>query len=229
MVVRPDGRAACVALERDRTLDADEPGPEADLTLSALLLALAECEGSRLSIEAVLAHFGRRAFGAALFVFAAPNLLPLPPGSSTVLGLPLLIIAPQLMFGAKTPWLPRSVGCRTLDLSVLRAFCRRAAPWVARVERLTTRRLPFMFAGPGVIAIGLVCTLLAAVLLLPIPLGNLLPATAIAILALSLTQRDGVLAVAGHLAAGASVAVLVLGGRVVVAAAMRLGAMTGLW
>ena len=71
--------------------------------------------------------------------------------------------------------------------------------------------------------------LLAAVLLLPIPLGNLLPATAIAILALSLAQRDGVLTVAGFLAAAASVAVLVMGGRVVVAATMRLGAMTGLW
>jgi hypothetical protein len=211
-------------------VDAGEPcARETKLTLSALLLELADREGSRLSIDEVLAHFGRRAFGAALFIFAVPNLLPLPPGSSTVLGLPLLIISPQLMVGAKSPWLPRAVGARTVDLSVLRAACRKVAPWVERVERLTTRRLAFMFGFPGEIGIGLVCTLLAAILILPIPLGNLLPATAVVILSLSLIQRDGLLAMLGYCAAAASVTVLVLGYRVVIAVFVRLGSMIGLW
>jgi hypothetical protein len=51
-----------------------------------------------------------------------------------------------------------------------------------------------MFGRFGEMTIGFVCSLLAAVLILPIPLGNLLPATAIAALALSLIQRDGLLA-----------------------------------
>jgi hypothetical protein len=204
---------------------AGEGGP----TLSALLLALADRPAPRLSLDEILKHFGRRAFGAALFVFAVPNLLPLPPGSSTALGLPLLLIAPQLMIGAKTPWLPRFLGARTVDVAVIAAACRKAAPWVARIERLSTRRLAFLFTLPGEVAIGLVCTLLAAVLILPIPLGNLLPAIAVALLALGLVQHDGLLLIAGYVMAAVSTTVLVLGGRLVVAALMRLGAMVGLW
>jgi hypothetical protein len=77
--------------------------------------------------------------------------------------------------------------------------------------------------------IGIVCTLLAAVLILPIPLGNMLPATAVTVLALSLIQRDGLLAILGYLLAMASAAVLVLSGSLIVAAIGKLGAMTGLW
>jgi hypothetical protein len=207
-------------------------GPLADeerLTLSALLLTLADQPGPRLSLDAILKHFGRRAFGAALFVFAVPNLLPLPPGSSTALGLPLLLIAPQLMFGAKAPWLPRFLADRTVDVAVIGAACRKAAPWVARVERLSTRRLSFLFGLPGEVLIGLVCTLLAAVLILPIPLGNLLPAAAVVLLSLGLVQHDGLLLLIGYATAAVSASVLALGGRLAIAAVMRLGAMTGLW
>lgn len=66
--------------------------------------------------------------------------------------------------------------------------------------------------------IGLICTALAAVLIFPIPLGNLLPATAIAILGLSLVHRDGALAVVGYLTAAISFGVLMLSGQVVMAA-----------
>lgn len=200
---------------------------EDELKLSELLLQLAGEDGPRVSVEAMLARFGRRAFGGALFVFAAPNLLPLPPGSSTVLGLPLLLVAPQLMFGASAPWLPRAIGRLTVDAAALDGAMRRAAPWVRRAEQLTTRRWGFMFSLPGAALLGLVCTLLAAVLILPIPLGNLLPATAIAILALSLAQRDGLLAVAGYAMAAVSATVLILSGHLVVAAALRLGALLG--
>jgi hypothetical protein len=40
--------------------------------------------------------------------------------------------------------------------------------------------------------VGLVCLVLAAVLMLPIPLGNTLPALAISLLALGVLERDGV-------------------------------------
>ena len=51
---------------------------------------------ARVSVGEIVDRFGTRAFGALLFIFALPNLLPLPPGSSTVLGAPLLLLAPQV-------------------------------------------------------------------------------------------------------------------------------------
>jgi hypothetical protein len=195
---------------------------EQTVTLSALIRRLAEGPAERVRFEDLLAGFGARAFGAVLFIFAVPNLLPLPPGSSTVLGLPLLLIAPQLAFGRANPWLPRRLLDKTINRSVLAAISRRLGPSLARIERLSTRRLAFLFGRAGDLALGAVCTLLAAVLILPIPLGNLLPATAVAILGLSLVQRDGALALLGYLAAAVSLAVLAMGGHLVVAAARQL-------
>lgn len=202
--------------------DASEPVP-----LSRLLLTLAEDGSGPISLAEIIAHFGRRAFGAVLFVFAVPNLLPLPPGSSTVLGLPLLLIAPQLAFGAKQLWIPEFLARRTVDRTSLDRVFRRLAPWVERVERLTSVRFTFMFGPLGDLMIGVVCALLAAVLILPIPLGNVLPAAAVAALSLSLTQRDGLLTLIGYALAATSAGILVLSGRIVWAAVQRLEGMLG--
>jgi hypothetical protein len=205
-----------------------DPGAEKRLSLSDMLATLATDGEGPVSVDEVIAHFGPRAFGAVLFVFAIPNLLPLPPGSSTFLSVPLLILAPQLAAGRKRPWIPRWLGRRTLGREALAQLSQRATPWIARAERMTTPRLGVMFGRAGDVTIGVVCTLLAAVLILPIPLGNLLPAAAVAALSLSLIQRDGLLAMIGYATAAVSVGVLVLSGRIVLAAFERLQAMLGL-
>jgi hypothetical protein len=203
--------------------------PEARLPLSAVLLTLADLAEGPISVARIIDHFGPRAFGAVLFIFAIPNLAPLPPGSTTVLGLPLLIIAPQLAFGGRRPWIPKALGRLSIDGRTLAGVCRRAAPWVVRGEHLTTRRLGFMFGVVGDAGIGAICSLLAAVLILPIPLGNILPTVGIATLAFSLVQRDGLLAIAGYAPALSSLGLLILSGALVVEAVTRLGAITGLW
>lgn len=201
---------------------------EAKLSLSTLLRRLAEVQQDRISVGEIVERFGSRAFGAVLFVFAIPNLLPLPPGSSTVLGMPLLIAAPQLAFGARKPWLPAFLTRRTIERRSLAAACLKMVPWVERVEHLTRARLPFMFGRLGDIAIGAVCTVLAAVLILPIPLGNMLPAAAVAALSLSLIQRDGLLTLIGYGVAAVSGGVLVLSGHLVWRAVHKLLEVFGL-
>jgi hypothetical protein len=215
--------------ERPAGPTADPRPAEERMPLSALLLTLAEGEHRRTSVAEIIGHFGPRAFGALLFIFAIPNLLPLPPGSSSVLGLPLLIIAPQLAVGVRRLRIPGPVGRRSVDGHALAGACRKAAPWLERIEHLTTHRLSFMFGPLGEAIIGLLCTLLATVMFLPIPLGNMLPAAAVTVLALGLVQRDGLLIIGGYLLTGASAAVLILSGRLIVTAIERLGAMIGLW
>lgn len=199
------------------------------LALSDLLSTLADGESETVSIDAIIEHFGRRAFGAVLFIFSIPNLLPLPPGSSTFLSLPLLILAPQLAAGSRQPWIPGWLGRQTVGRAGLRNITARATPPLERLERMTTPRLSFMFGRLGDVGIGIVCTVLAAVLILPIPLGNMLPAAAIAALSLSLIQRDGLLTLVGYATAATSIGVLVLSGRLVLGALDRLGAMLGLF
>jgi hypothetical protein len=202
---------------------------EEAVRLSTVLQRLADLPGDAIAVQDLLRRFGVRSFGALLFIFAVPNLLPLPPGSSTVLGAPLLLIAPQLALGANNPWLPKGIRRQVVNTAMLASVCRKALPWVENLERLSSRRLTILFGGPGELLIGLVCTLLAAVLVLPIPLGNLLPATAIVLLGLGLVQRDGVLTLLGYAVAAVSAVVLILGGHLVVQAIVRIGAWIGSW
>lgn len=193
------------------------PPDEEAVPLSVLLRSLPDSGATTVNVGEIIAHFGPRAFGALLFVFAVPNLLPLPPGSTTVLGLPLLLFAPQLALGSQQPWLPRRLQLRAFDAASLRKVAARASVWVERAERLTTRRGAVMFGTLGTALIGIVCTLLAAVLILPIPLGNMLPAFTIAVFGLSLVQRDGLLALIGYALASASAGALVVAFNIILA------------
>jgi len=67
-----------------------------------------------------------------------------------------------------------------------------------------------LYCHPWSYLVGLVCLVLAVVLVLPVPLGNMLPALAISLLALGVLERDGVWILAG-LATTAVSAVVVSG------------------
>lgn len=204
------------------------PAPDEEhKSLSVLLQELGQGEDDVVLVDEVVDHFGRRAFGALMFIFAIPNLLPLPPGSTTVLGLPLVLIAPQLALGVPNLWLPKAVGRRGVRRADLRRAIDRFTPPLKRVERLLAPRLEWMFGAVGDRIVGLVCTVLAIVLILPIPLGNILPSLTIAVLSLGLTQRDGVVGLIGYGLATASVGVLALTFGAVIAAAGRLAHMLG--
>jgi hypothetical protein len=82
--------------------------------------------------------------------------------------------------------------------------------------------MAFMFGRVGDRLIGLACTLLALVLILPIPFGNMLPALSVGVLAFSLIQRDGFLALIGYGLAGISAGVLMFAADVVIDAVRHL-------
>jgi hypothetical protein len=87
---------------------------------------------------------------------------------------------------------------------------RAISAWLQRAERMLRPRASALALPPMEYLVGLVCLLLAIVVLLPIPLGNMLPALAISMLALGILERDGYWVVGG-LAVAAASAVLVSG------------------
>jgi hypothetical protein len=160
--------------------------------LSVVLFRLANDNSrERISVGDLLAALGDRAIGALMFFFAAPNILPVPPGVSTLLGAPLLFLSAQLMLGMR-PWLPGVITRRSISRDDLATLVRRIVPWLAKAEKLLTPRASVLVRPPVEYFVGLVCLVLAAVLMLPIPLGNTLPALAISVLALGVLERDGV-------------------------------------
>jgi hypothetical protein len=149
--------------------------------------------------------------GAVLFVLTLPVLLPLPPGVSMLLALPLLMIALQIVAGRRKLWMPDGLSRRPIDRAALVKLLHRLLPPLTRFEALVHPRLRFLTGPIGARVVGLACTLIAVVLVLPIPFANLVPAIALTMFALGLTRRDGLLILAGYgLMALASV-VIVLG------------------
>lgn len=182
--------------------------PTSKATLLSMLHALAHDESrDRIAVGDLLASLGDRALAALLFVFAVPNVLPVPPGTSTILGAPLVFLAAQLAFGLRL-WLPAFIARRTMTRTDFAALVRRIGPWLARAERLLRPRATRLVSPPMEYLVGLVCLLLAVVLVLPVPLGNMLPALAISLFALGIMERDGLWILAGFTAAAVSAVVV---------------------
>jgi hypothetical protein len=188
------------------------PSPELDgshkTSLSEILQAIAaDTKRARISLRDLLA-IGDRAFGALLFIFAVPNVIPTPPGTSAILGIPLLFLAAQLTLGQAQPWLPKIIADRSMAREDFAALIARVAPWIAKAERMLKPRLDFMANASLERIIGGVCLLLSIVLFLPIPLGNMLPALAVCFFALGILERDGLAVLVGAALTVVSLAVI---------------------
>ena len=210
--------------------DVDPPRRDQRVALSEVLreLCVDGTDDTPLTVGEIVQRFGRRAFGALLFIFAIPNALPLPPGSSSILGLPLLLLAPQVALGVRRPWLPRFIDKRHVKASDLQKMLGPFIPRLEAVEKVSRPRLTFVFGPIGDRVIGVVCTLLAIVLILPIPLGNLAPAICIGALALALFQRDGLIAIIGYAIFALSVGLLIVSAGAVAMAIQKLITMLGI-
>lgn len=175
-------------------------------TFSEILRAVADDTGSdRVSVGNLLESMGDRGFGPLTLVFAIPNLIPAPPGTSSVLGAPLVFLAAQLAFG-KRPW--RLIADRSMARVDFAAVVERVNPWLLKAERLFRPRLDPLVRPPTEYGIGLLCLILAIILVLPIPLGNNPPALAICLFSFGILERDGVWVIAGFVTSVASLAIV---------------------
>ena len=93
--------------------DASDDASMGSRTFSHALLTLAEDRSKdRIFISDILHAMGDRAVVALILLFALPNVVPVPPGTSAILGTPLLFLTAQLALGQK-PWLPRVIAGRS--------------------------------------------------------------------------------------------------------------------
>jgi hypothetical protein len=161
------------------------------------------------TIGTLVDSLGERAFGALMFIFAVPNIIPTPPGTSAILGLPLVILTWQVMIGRQSIWLPEVIRKRQISRDVLRSFVSKVLPYMGKIEKVLKPRFGVLVSSDASErVIGFVTFALSLVLFLPIPLNNMLPAAAISCIALGLAERDGIAVGVGYLLGIASVAVL---------------------
>lgn len=188
------------------------------LPLSQRLTQIVEEEGpDRLSFSELATQLHARAWGGLLFIFAAINVLPLPPGTSSFFALPILIVAAQMVFGRASPWFPARLDRRGVTKQELSRLISKMGWLETKVERIFKPRLAQLTSPAATRVIGLVCFLLGLVAAIPIPLFHVAPALAIVMFGLALIYRDGALVIAAAVAAVLSIAVdaLIVGSGVV--------------
>ncbi len=174
----------------------------------------------KLYLGEVVNAFGERGFGALLLLFGLLNALPLPPGATSVLGIPLLLISIQLVLRTDQLWLPKWAMKRAIDRADYRRSAARIVGPMRSVERLARPRLLILTGRVSELLIGLACTLLAVIVMLPLWSTNMFPAFTIAIFGFGLVQRDGVAVMLGWLATAGYLVFLVLAWRLIEAAAV---------
>lgn len=168
--------------------------------LSDVLRELESGLGPRVALGDLVSGLRDRCFAPLMVLFAVPNIFLYLPGSSVITGLPLMILALQLVAGRSSVWLPRALSDRSIDRASFSQIVHYSLPWVERFERLARPRL-----WPGATEsidrlIGGSCLVMALLLFLPIPFANGVPALAIIALGLALSERDGVWLILGFFA-----------------------------
>ena len=207
-------------------MDTDSQPAARPLPLSQRLAQIIEqTAADRLSFTELARQLHARAWGGLLVIFAAINVIPLPPGMNIFFAIPLMIVSAQMAFGRASPWFPARFDRRGVTKDELRRLVAKI-DWVeGRIERMFKPRLARLTGPAATRLIGVVCFILAMFAMLPIV--HVAPAAVIVLFGLALIYRDGALVIAAAVAAavGAIVAaILVASGAVAISyLAHRMG------
>ena len=147
-------------------------------------------------MQAMAQAHGPEAQGSLLLLMAMPCLLPVP-GVGTVLGLGMAALAMAMWRGRCTSCLPQ----RVARLEISRHSAQRVLGVLASAYELAGRhsrvRLSHLASVERQQVSALAVGLMALIIVMPIPFGNVLPALALMSLGLGLVFRDGVAIVLG--------------------------------
>ncbi len=163
--------------------------------------AAVSLKAERVALQDLLLAHGPGGQGALLMLLAAPCVLPVP-GVGSVLGIGIAAVAWAMWCGRAADCLPQ----RVASLSMPQRWARRVLALLARVYA-TAGRVSRPRWG-GVAAAGLrswippTVALMALLIVLPIPFGNVLPALALILLGAGLVFDDGLLLLMAAAAAG---------------------------
>ena len=150
----------------------------------------------------------KRSFGIIMLLIA---LVAIAPGLSIIAGLLLMIPAVQMIAGKGAPVFPRRIASRSLPTSHLAAVVQRSIPVLRYLERVIHPRWHTPLESTKRLVGAVVLILSTTLVLVPIPLSNVVPASVIALISLAYLEEDGVLLSIALLAAMIVMAVATMG------------------
>ena len=165
-------------------------------SFTALVASLATMSGPEgLTLREIRDELDERGFGLMILILAIPCLVPALYGVPQIVGIPILLLAGQMLAGRIEPWLPEAV----LKRRVSKAWLDRMADFATRrmgwFERLSRPRLTLFTVGWAERVVALFMILATVTIVLP--MTNTVPSVALTLLAVGLIQRDGLFVLAG--------------------------------
>lgn len=146
----------------------------------------------------IIDRFGQSGFGFVILLLALPALIPIPGPFGFVFGSCLALVSLQVLAGSQKLWLPNRVRAYVIDGGRLSSGIMHAADWLRWTERwVSPRRGPEWVVRHLRPVVGLPVLILALIVAIPIPFGNIVPCLALMLLALGLIAEDGLALVAG--------------------------------
>ncbi|MEM1378239.1 MAG: exopolysaccharide biosynthesis protein [Pseudomonadota bacterium] len=181
-------------VEENTEVEEAEVQPKRPRALSQVLEELAQRESDHnVSVRTIREALADRSFATILLLTCLFNLLPFPPGSTLVLGIPIMIVAAQMIIGMDTVWLPKFFLNISLNAKTFNKLTTVVIPRLRKMERvIRPRHWPFPSHRIAERTIGVIALLFGVFVFIPLPFTNWLPALAGAICALALSERDGI-------------------------------------
>lgn len=174
-----------------------------DLKTSEIFQSLEEeaLHQPKITLGELIERLGYRVYGLGILIFALPSIVPVGaiPGVAAIFSLPIILLSLQLIFSRKEPWLPQWLKKKSLDTAHLKKLFHYSIPYLQKVERFIRPRYLFFSTRTVKIFLGLLIAWLSVLLMLPIPLSNMLFGSLIALLALGLIEKDGLIILIGLL------------------------------
>ncbi len=168
--------------------------------LSSQLEHLLYSDGEAISVGLLLDRVGDRGFGLLLLLFSLPSALPIPaPGYSIPFGILLWIIGVQMIAAKPRPVLPARALQRTLSPEMSARMLKSGVWFFRKVEWFIRPRLQWVGKRGGRIFMGVLVLMMATLMLIPIPFTNSLPALVIFLIAIGITEEDGLFAIAASI------------------------------
>jgi len=194
-------------LKMDRVIDHDGNRRPRGVATARLreMLELARAKGG-LSIGEALEAMGPTSIAFTILFLAIPALTPIPGPFGMVFGTALALVSLQIVAGGRKVWLPAIIRDRRVSSVALDLIVGHAVPVIARVEKLVrVGRLQALTGRTVQALLGIPVFLLAVVIALPIPFGNILPVLSLVVLAVALMERDGLVTLIGLLLTSATI------------------------
>ncbi|MBX3449024.1 MAG: exopolysaccharide biosynthesis protein [Planctomycetaceae bacterium] len=164
------------------------------------------------SLGELLEAVNSRGFGPMLLLPAAIVLSPLGaiPGMAAITATIIILISAQMPFRSQ-PWLPRRLREITISRKRIESGTENSRPAARWIDKMVCRRWCLLAEGPAKYVIAAVSILLALTFypLELVPWGVTVPSSAVVLLAVGLTARDGLIVAIGYAMAAAAIGVVV--------------------